>query len=150
MPFIVSEAATEQIIWSEGFSTGIAEVDDQHRVLLKLIDEVRVLVANQRHQDPHLRLGPILDQLNEYATSHFLTEETLLRQYLAEDAGTDAHIQSHRNYLSTIAGHQKQMRHGQAQVCSDLYRFLRQWWIGHILTTDQEMRTALRPPAVAR
>ena len=140
---IASEMATEQLEWSEGFATGIAEVDRQHRTLLALLDEVRALAAAQRHHDQHDRLGAVLDQLNEYASTHFVTEEDLLRQHLAKDPATAVHIQAHRSYWTAITGYQRKLRYGDPDICEDLYCFLRQWWVGHILTTDQAMGAAL-------
>ncbi len=144
MMHYASEAATEQIIWSDGFATGIEEVDKQHRTMLALVDEVRGLVADQRHQDQQERLAAVLDQLNEYASYHFLAEENLLRQHLPQHPGTAAHIQAHRAYWIAITGYQRQLRYGDPELCDALYSFLRQWWIGHILTIDQEMGAALR------
>ena len=145
-----SEAATEQIVWSEGFKLGIVELDEQHRILLGLLESVRRLVAEQEHEDHQEDLGAVLDQLNEYASYHFLAEETLLRRHLAGHPGTGPHIQAHRNYWSTITGYQRQLRYGDPDLCHGLYRFLRQWWVGHILTIDQEMGAALRALGVAR
>lgn len=150
MMHIAYEATAEQIVWSEGFATGIAEVDKQHRTLLTLLDEVRGLVTDQRHQDQQQRLGAVLDQLNKYASYHFLAEETLLRQHLPKHPGTAAHIHAHRSYSSTIAGYQRQLQNGDPNVCNEAYRFLSQWWIGHILTIDQEMGAAMRTLGVAR
>ena len=144
MMHIASEAATEQIVWSDGFATGIPQVDAQHRFLLELLDQVRRLVVNQRYQDQQQHLTVILDQLNEYASYHFLAEETLMRQHLPTHSGTATHIQAHRCYWTTISSYQRQLRYGDPNLGDDLYAFLRQWWLGHILTTDQEMGIALR------
>ena len=141
---VASATATEQIAWSDGFSIGIAEVDKQHRTMLALLDAVRGLVVAQRQHDQQDRLGAVLDQLNEYASYHFLAEETLLRQHLASHPATAAHIQAHRAYWTTITGYQRKLRYGDPDLCQELYCFLRQWWIGHILSADQEMGAALR------
>jgi len=126
MMHITYVASTEQIVWSEGFAIGIAEVDQQHRALLTLLDEVRGLVADRRHPDQQQRLAGVLDQLNEYAGYHFLTEETLLRQHLPKHPGTAAHIQAHRSYSSAIAGYQHQLHNGDPNICNESYRFLSQ------------------------
>jgi len=144
MMHVASEAATEQIVWSEGFATGIAAVDQQHRTMLELLNKVRVLVADQRHHDQQQHLGALLDLLNELASAHFRAEEALLRQHLSKQPGTAAHIQAHRSYWSAITGYQRQLRYGDPELYEELYRFLRQWWIGHILTAYQEMGAALR------
>ena len=141
---VASAEVTDQLVWSEGYATGIAEVDRQHRTLLALLDEVRLLAAAQRHHDQQERLAALLDQLNEYASNHFLVEEDLLRRHLPKHPGTAVHIQAHRSYWAAITGYQRQLRYGDPAVCDALFGFLRQWWVGHILTTDQEMGAALR------
>lgn len=59
-------------------------------------------------------------------------------------------MQAHRFYLSTIADHQRQLRNGDSTFRNELYRFLHQWWIGHMLTIDEGMGTALRALALAK
>lgn len=141
----VSEAARERLMWSDGFATGIVAVDAQHRRLLTLLDQVRGLVADRHRPDHRAQLEQVVEALNDYAAQHFLTEETLLRQHLATHPGTSAHIRAHRSYWTQVAGFKRQLRYGESGVEDALYAFLRQWWIGHILTVDQEMGTALRP-----
>lgn len=147
---IVAEAAGEQLVWSEGFATGVDEVDRQLRQLLVLVDQVRELVAEQQPEEQQARLGQMLDQLNEQATCHFVTEEELLRGTLRDHPGSNTHIRAHRSYWSTVAGLQRRLRYNDDDVSTELYAFLRQWWIGHILTADQQMGSALRTLGLAR
>jgi len=144
MRYLYSEAATEQIMWSEGFATGIAEVDNQHRIVVSLLDTLRRVVVDQRHHDQKDRLSLVLDQFNECASKLFLAEEKLMREHLPNHPSTTGHIQSHLSYRRTVASYASQLRHGGNDLCEKLYDFLREWWMGHILTTDQEMGAALR------
>ncbi|MBM4202379.1 MAG: hypothetical protein FJ189_14010, partial [Gammaproteobacteria bacterium] len=68
--------------WHKGFETGEAVIDEQHRALLELIEQV----ASATSESP---FGPaqqaeFLDRVTEWAISHFATEDALMR-----DVGLD-------------------------------------------------------------
>ena len=68
----------EKLIWQRQFETGIAEIDQQHRALLKLFNKVNLELRADSSQAVWER---VLHELLGYALYHFWCEEDLAKQY---------------------------------------------------------------------
>lgn len=134
----MSNTAPGRILWRDEFSVGIADIDDQHQRLLGLLNKLNSL--NHQQTSPRIYdLLTLLESLNEYAATHFLSEETLMREHLANDESTVNHIVAHRSYWVIISTLKKRFQAGDAKVNGELVEYLNRWWINHILQTDQHM-----------
>jgi len=139
----MNEVATmhtvKPIPWQDSFSTGIADIDDQHRVLINTLNEAN---AKLRSATQVAEIDQLLKDLLAYALYHFETEEALMQEF--DYAGNEAefaekHINQHREFAATAA----QMRE-QFLATGDLDRdallaFLNGWLTGHILGVDQHL-----------
>ena len=68
----------DPIVWNDTLVTGGDEMDDQHRILVKTLNEAGVKLSGNR--DTAL-LEQITRDLLSYAIYHFETEEELMAQY---------------------------------------------------------------------
>ncbi len=67
---------TEKLVeWSDTLSIGIPEIDDQHRVLIDLLNQLHAAIREQRGR---AECGEILERLIEYTRVHFATEESVM------------------------------------------------------------------------
>ena len=64
------------IEWSNELSVGIEEIDEQHKVLVDLLNQIHEAIQ-QRHGAE--ATGEIIDRLGEYTRIHFAVEESLMR-----------------------------------------------------------------------
>ena len=62
--------------WSDDFSINIQEIDEQHKVLVDLLNQLHVAIR-EHHGKTTSR--EILNRLAEYTRTHFLLEESLMR-----------------------------------------------------------------------
>ncbi len=67
----------EKIIWNKKFNTGIKELDEQHKQIIKVIN---TLIEKQNTKVDSEIISDILTKLIEYARNHFKKEE----QYMIE------------------------------------------------------------------
>ncbi|GAB4213436.1 MAG: bacteriohemerythrin [Rhodoferax sp.] len=127
------------IVWNDDLVTGVAEIDDQHRILVKTLNEAGVKLAGT----PDL---PLLEQITRdllsYAIYHFETEETLMAEldYLGhhpEEA--TAHAQAHRSFSAKVVAVRDGLKAGHAISRDDLLNFLNGWLVGHIMATDKKL-----------
>lgn len=125
--------------WRPEYAIGVAEIDQQHRYLLHLIAQLNQLdqgwLGHFRQQP---RLHKLLDEFNEYAAFHFLTEEKLMHQHLPANSELAQHLALHRNYWQRIHELRQRQENGDKEIALDLLRFLNHWWLDHILHTDRE------------
>ncbi len=133
----------DPIIWSTDLVTGVDEIDDQHRILVKTINDAGVQLAGNR--DAAL-LEQITRDLLSYAIYHFETEEELMAQYHYTGAHPEeaaAHHQQHRSFSAKVVAVREGLKTGTPISREDLLSFLNGWLVGHIMNTDKKLAAFL-------
>jgi hemerythrin-like metal-binding protein/PAS domain S-box-containing protein len=123
--------------WDDNFNTGLHTVDEQHRKLVRLLNELAGHVAFKTDE---LTLDRLFDELAEYAVYHFASEEKIWHEYLLDDPGEIAHRKTHASFVQQVV----RMREGLAtrpliEVAEETLGFLARWLASHILETDRYM-----------
>jgi hemerythrin-like metal-binding protein len=140
----------EPIEWSEKMTTGVPEVDNQHRFLVDTLRE-----ANRRLMDEHesALLGEIARDLLTYAIMHFQTEEDLMKRYGYADAFPDvakAHIAQHRDFSHQVVAVCDNLREGRQVSRVEVLKFLNEWLRHHVLGIDQKLAAFVRDASAKR
>ena len=111
--------------WSEEFSVGIPEIDAQHKVLLDILNALNRAGQDSRSvRRTRNLLWDKLEELNEYAAFHFMTEEKLMREHLPADASMARHVAEHRQYWVSISDFKQRASDHEAQTLPALTDFL--------------------------
>jgi hemerythrin-like metal-binding protein len=132
--------AQERIEWCDDLLTGVAEIDEQHQILVNSINE-----ANTRLSTGQVNaeiLEKITKDLLSYALYHFETEEELMQAYdyaQAHPEHLQAHQQQHREFSSTVVTVRDGIKSGQLISREELLGFLNHWLIHHIRNTDKHL-----------
>ena len=120
--------------WDSSFETGDRLVDEEHRTLIKMINEFHDALQKQRATD---LLNNVLTRLEDYILRHFSHEERLMLE--SDYPDFKAHHAAHQN----LARHAKEMIHGyrsgELGVPVTLSRFLQDWLTLHIMQTDKKL-----------
>ncbi|RRN79123.1 bacteriohemerythrin [Pseudoxanthomonas sp. SGD-10] len=114
------------ITWQDELDTGIDVIDQQHRRILAMI--------NQLSERTPQRAGEVLADLVDYAQSHFAFEEELM-----EAAGyplADAHRRVHELFARRVARYQERHQAGE-DVIAKLRDMLSVWLFNHIRNDDK-------------
>gem|GEM_PF-3060518 len=136
-------SALEQILhsvpplvkWEDDLSVGISRVDEQHKVLISLIN--RLNAAMKKRMGTSVT-GEILKQLVDYTKTHFSMEEELFQRYHYPEPERSNHLRAHASFVKTLEEvHQKFLR-GDETVGIKILNFLRRWLIEHIKGTDKK------------
>ena len=139
----------QQIVWSVTYSVRVKEVDEQHKVLLDILNAVtRASHDAMSERKLHHLLWQKLDELNEYAAFHFIPGERLMQEFLPADSSMARHISQHRQYWVSIDDFKQRGRHNEAGVLPQLAGFLNSWWLEHIQGTDVQMGKELNARGV--
>lgn len=118
--------------WSDAYKVGVQEVDEQHQVLVSLLNQLHEAV---RGQTEATATRVLLDRLIEYTRTHFLLEESLMR--LTHYPAFEKHKQQHEDLIRQVADLQWRLDRGNAAIGIELLVFLRDWLIQHISETDR-------------
>lgn len=120
------------VTWSQDFSVNIQEIDDQHKVIVDLINKINDAVAGNGGPET---VKQVIEQLVHYTTVHFSIEEALMRMFHYPDY--EQHKQIHKNLLERVLAFQKQYAKGNTQIGPELLYFLRDWLLNHIVKIDR-------------
>src|SRR5512140_2145124 len=71
------------IEWSDELSVGIQEIDEQHKVLVGLVNDMHRAIHEHHGRDT---ARAILEKLGDYTRVHFAVEESLMRIFEASPA----------------------------------------------------------------
>lgn len=118
--------------WSDSFSIGLQEVDEQHKVLVGLLNELHEAIV-KRHGSQAAR--DVLNRLAEYTRTHFTVEESLMR--LLNYPEFQQHKQMHEDLLHQVIELQHKLDTGQAAITFELLHFLKVWLTKHINESDK-------------
>ncbi len=118
--------------WNDEFNIGLQQVDEQHKELVRLLNELHVAL---REQQASTTCRDILDALADHTRIHFETEEALMRVSGFPELG--AHKQNHDDLLGQVRALQEKLAAGQAEITFELLYFLKQWLIHHVNEADK-------------
>jgi hemerythrin-like metal-binding protein len=127
------------IDWENIYSIGIDEIDDQHMMLLELLDKAYLLKLQGDNQQA---LSQLVYELMDYAHYHFSTEEKLMVKHNYHKI--DDHISEHLDFTSNVLSFEKGVVDCNNNVSKDVFEFIENWLFDHILTVDSEMGRFIR------
>ncbi|OGQ78630.1 MAG: hemerythrin [Deltaproteobacteria bacterium RIFOXYA12_FULL_58_15] len=119
--------------WQDAFSVGIEEIDAQHR---KLIDIINNLHEAMRDKKAKGILGDIVNEMADYATLHFATEEKYLVAFGYPEIVV--HESEHNAFTKKVADLRERLAQGTLVLSLEVITFLRDWLTNHILSSDKK------------
>ncbi|NJD08441.1 MAG: bacteriohemerythrin [Methylococcaceae bacterium] len=127
--------------WDDNFKTGLAEVDEQHRCLIGLLNDLASHVASD---DALSGLEHLFDQLADYADYHFGTEEAIWHRYLNGDPDEKLHRDSHAAFVKEVARLRSHLTaEDRRALAEETLSFLARWLASHILESDRWLAYAV-------
>jgi diguanylate cyclase (GGDEF)-like protein/hemerythrin-like metal-binding protein len=134
-------ASFEIVPWSRGFETGIEVIDQQHRQLVRLLND---LAHQYVYGLEPAQLEKIVDGLVDYTAYHFATEEALWVEAFDGDQWLVSHHRSHDGFVAKVRQMQVTVSNRPTESgVDDLLSFLVGWLAHHILYDDRQMAVAL-------
>lgn len=133
------------VAWSDDYSVGIQEIDEQHKRLLALINELYTALAQKQNRD---KMSQVLGELVDYTKVHFAVEESLMRLFDYKDYA--AHKTIHDDIVSKVLGFQSRFNAGDDKVGMELLMFLKDWLINHIQKVDTQYSSHLTKQGVKK
>lgn len=126
------------IEWSTGLEFGIERIDNQHRHLVSLLNKV-----SDGHQSGELsdRAQHILQELVDYAATHFADEESCMEQ--SDYSDLSAHRVEHERFIKEVGVFVELFAAGKLAAV-ELLDFLQEWLMDHIMNVDQRYAQTLR------
>ncbi len=121
------------LTWNEKLSVGVEEIDNQHKHMMHLINDIDETVKSG---GAYLQLAPSIGELVSYARMHFGNEEKLLKLNQCPDF--EAHRHNHIMLLKELTDLQKKAESASMDQFKELMSILKLWFPGHILGVDKK------------
>lgn len=138
----MASAPTNDIFrWSDGFAIGLGIVDEQHRKLVSLLNELAQIHTSKASDENLLR---VFDELVSYTAYHFKTEEDLMEQVAVRLEHADAHRRVHRLFVDKALEARANANQAPREVTGEVLAFLTNWLIQHILGMDRRLGEEVR------
>jgi methyl-accepting chemotaxis protein len=128
-----NKSKQELIKWGPEFILGLDSIDNQHKRLVKLINEVFAEFGSSNNRKTVKR---IIDELVEYTVYHFGHEESLFEKINYKE--TPEHVAQHKKFVEEIGKFKREFDNGNAVLSFDIINFLKKWLLNHILHTDKK------------
>jgi len=136
--------------WSPDMSVGLSELDEDHRFLIKIINDLSDAAAMEKKTQKREVLRQSLRGLQRYAEFHFAREEAVMRA-----CGYDSlarHQAEHRRFTDKMAAISQRFDDAKvdsgggalAQVDAELLVYLKDWLTHHIMVVDMGYKPLLR------
>jgi len=121
--------------WTDKLACGIKVIDDQHKGLVNLVNEMFDHVSGNYVQE-HDYFNRVIQEAVKYVKTHFATEEKIL--IATKFAGYAEHKKEHENFIRTIVENIKEYESGNRYTLSTFTRFLKDWVLSHIAFMDKQ------------
>lgn len=117
--------------WNTSLELGIELIDGHHRRLVELVNTAQNMMATGFSHD---EMSQLLDELVDYATYHFATEEFWMNRY--QYPQVDIHTKEHEDFCVAVIEQELFFDSGKADILPALIDYLTIWLVEHIQKSD--------------
>jgi hemerythrin len=133
-----------QTVWTEGMSVGVKVLDEDHKKVFALIDELHeAIVAGHKKEVLEASIGRLMD----YSLTHLAREEAFFDE--SGYPGAAAHRLQHQRMVLRVESLRARMETGPVSMLSlELRNFLQDWWQVHIMGSDQGYGASMKSKGI--
>ena len=125
----------ELIAWSKTFTCGIKLLDDQHKELIDLVNDMfHHATGDENHE--HEYFNKVIQQAIKYIKVHFATEEKIMRAI--KYPGYAEHKRAHDNFVLKVVENIQNYETEKHYTLYSFTKFLKDWVLSHIAVMDKQ------------
>jgi hemerythrin len=136
MYFDMLNSVTNLVTWSATFSVGIKLIDDQHKELFDLVNDMYNHVNNDDEEAERAYFQSVVKQVVGYVKTHFATEEIIMKR--TKYKGYDGHKKVHDSLILSVLDILKKFVEGTRFPLIALTHFIKDWILTHIAIMDKQ------------
>lgn len=125
--------------WSDSYSVNSSEIDNQHKKLFDLINELNDAMGKGAGAEA---LGKTLTALADYARVHFADEERMLTRVNYPELATQK--SEHAAFVQKVTDLNTQYRAGKVAMTISVMEFLKNWLTHHIMQVDKRYSSYIK------
>lgn len=120
-----------KIEWSDSLSIGNKSVDEDHKELIHIYNDLVDLILFEKDNSEFAR---VLSRMTDYSLKHFRKEESYMQRFGYPHI--DSHKASHREYIYNVAMYNFDLLGTTPPEPRKIAKFLGKWWTSHIQKLD--------------
>jgi len=125
----------ELITWNSKLACGVKLIDDQHKKLVELANEMFNHVTGNYVQERDY-FNKVIQEAVKYVKEHFATEEKIMLATKFE--GYSEHKKEHERFIVAVVEYIREYESGKRVTLSSFTRFLKDWILSHIAFMDKK------------
>lgn len=124
-----------KLIWSEIYSVGVPELDNQHKKIFTLLNTLIDIGEDSLSSE---EISEALNEMTQYAYIHFDSEE----KYMATIGFPDlkSHELEHHEFTEKTTEFCLDVMAGSEETTRKIINYLSHWWVNHILKMDMAFK----------
>lgn len=122
--------------WDDSLNVGIDVIDEHHRYLFDLINDLHTVIRKKRGARDVARL---IKSLDVYAKIHFRAEEQMMQHYGYEE--TDQQLRQHHLFENKLGEFYEELHENPLVAQYDALSYLYHWLVRHIQVEDAKLAT---------
>lgn len=125
------------IVWKDDFNTGYKRIDDQHKELVSIINDLYDSANDKDIETAKVKesFKKAIKRTIDYASYHFSYEEKIM--HAMDYSRTKDHISRHRSFSNEVIDQVSLYEQGSRFVANQFVRYLRDWLLNHIVVEDK-------------
>ena len=124
-----------RVEWSDDLLIGIAHIDEQHKGIFKLLDDLCTAIEDNRS---YVVLKDTVWQLASYSRIHFIAEENYMD--IKGYSERYVHMGIHAEFHKTVLGYINRILEGDTSFALEVAKFVHNWLLTHISIEDMKLR----------
>ena len=124
----------DSVVWDDVYSVGFEPIDNQHKELVKMINEL-FESCKQGTDEADKAFFQTIKRAVEYARNHFTDEVKYMLQ--VDFPGLSEHRKQHDDFMATVIKVMHEFDEGKTTPI-ELAQFLKKWLLNHIAISDKQ------------
>lgn len=121
------------INWNDSLSVKIKSIDDQHKILIDMINSFYDKITKNEGKEGMLTF---IDGLKKYVLLHFSTEEKYFKQF--NYPAYEAHKKEHDKFIAQVNDFETRYKNGKLILSVEITNFIKDWITNHIMGIDKK------------
>lgn len=125
--------SAEPYEWKDEYNVGVKAIDEHRQKFFEIINKLKRIINDNQCE---ISVTDLFFSLVHYAEHYLINEEIYFKEYGYK--GFSKHRETHNNFIARIVQFKEDFRNGKKNVCVEMYGFLEDWLINHIINYDPE------------
>ncbi len=121
------------ITWNKSMSVKINSIDEQHIILIEMINDFYENIGNRSNNE---NISKLISGMKKYTIMHFSMEEKYMRQF--KYPSYETHKKEHDNFIAKVNALEEKFNSGTLIISFEITSFIKDWLKEHIQFTDMQ------------